>query len=119
MWGISDHPKMRGYSDRSQLGKAELPIIRTPEVLYAHELVRDGSGRKIRMMLFADGVVVSCAFDTKGELPCCYTSAPGQKEAYFAFQALLADKGYKVMPLEIDNAAKGIVEKVTASADVW
>lgn len=74
----------------------------TADIKCAHELRRDGSSEKIRMLLFSDGAIQCCAIDSQETERCCYTSPPGEEETYWAIQDFLTSpsKGYKLRAIE-------------------
>lgn len=86
-------------------------ILRSPQIKHAAELWKNTSGkvRKVRLALWNDGAITSCEATmnaTGKEIEgTCYTTEPGQEEAYWAFKAHLTspEVGYNVKGIEIEQ----------------
>jgi len=69
----------------------------------------DGKKRRVRLALWNDGTITSCEAlinDNKEIEGSCYTTEPGQEEAYRAFEAHLTspEVGYQIKGIEVENA---------------
>lgn len=103
-------------------------ILSAPGVKHAAELWKNSSNgkiRRVRLALWSDGTITSCEAELKDEKEIdgsCYTTEPGQEEAFWAFQAHLTspEVGYKVKSIEVEKGTSppGIRERVVAGADV-
>jgi len=87
-------------------------ILRAPKIKHAAELLKNspsGKKRRVRLALWTDGVITSCeaVLGALGEEieGTCYTTEPGQEEAYWAFKAHLTspEVGYKVKQVEVEK----------------
>lgn len=101
----------------------ELPVVRTLGVKYARMMQKDGHPVKVLAFLWKDGSITSCAFDSKNSVECCHSEMNGGPDAYFTWIAHLASKGYKEMPIEVENevtegGSPPITERITAGVDV-
>lgn len=84
-------------------------VLRARGVKHAAELWKnsaDGKVRRVRLALWDDGAITSCEATLKDDKEIdgtCYTTEPGQEEAFWAFQAHLSDPriGYKVKSIEV------------------
>jgi len=72
-------------------------VIKTPGVKYARIMQKEG--QKVLAFLWEDDSISSCAFDHG--VQCCHTEIDGGSEAYWAWIAHLASKGYKETPIEV------------------
>jgi hypothetical protein len=92
----------------------ELPVIRTVGIKYARRMHRDDGEYPVVAVLWEDGAISSIAFKDK-DIACEHTEMNGSQEAYFAWIAHLATKGYKEVPIEVEGEVtetEGLIERV-------
>ena len=92
----------------------ELPLIRTVGVKYARRMHRDDGKYPVLAVLWEDGAISSLAFKD-ADVVCEHTEMSGGQDAYFAWIAHLAAKGYKEVPIEVESEViktEGLIERV-------
>jgi len=86
----------------------ELPLIEAVPLKYARIMEHNDAGIRVKVGIYADGVVCSMVERKKGghweEDPCyTYCSSPGQEEGGWAFIASLSDHQFREIPIEIEK----------------
>ena len=69
-------------------------------------LMHQDKGLAVLTCVYDDGVISSCSGkieDGKFKSECCYSSEPGQEEAFFPWVAHLAAVGYKERDIEVER----------------
>lgn len=83
------------------------PIMRTVGVKHARRMHRDDGKFPVVAVLWEDGAITSLAYES-ADVVCEYTEMNGGQEAYWAWIAHLAAKGYKEVPIEVESEEMGV-----------
>jgi hypothetical protein len=79
----------------------ESGVCQDVAIRYARKMHRDDGLYPVLAVLWQDGAITSVAFKDKDTM-CEHTEQDGGNEAYWAWVAFLASKGYKEVPLEVE-----------------